>query len=395
MKRIFLMLAIVLLFSYSVSALASLGVSPANKHFSQVLRGGYASEEITIGINSEELEEFQLESWGVIADWINLSETKVYASLGNPAKVLVSINPPIDTPNGNYTGFVRIGLTSAGKAGDGQATSVIRAVLDFAITVEVVDLELYSCDAKGFSVQHVEKGDDLVFKANVKNNGNIRIRPAYKVKIWDAEQIEVIKEQEAYGENIFPTLGDTLTLRMSTDDLNEGQYWAEVFVLDCESNDLLSVDVLTPGSLYANGEILFIVGRKNASIGETVPFFTLFKNTGEKEFSARFRGQISLDGSPVQVIESEEIMVYPGEVTNFSFFFTPEKRGKYIVGGRVFYEKKRTFESTTSIDVYSKSSIFNDIIFYVIILLVIMFLIVVFLVIDRERRRYHAILQRK
>jgi hypothetical protein len=373
----------------SVSAANIIGVSPGNIDFKNVLRGGYAESYITITLSSEEPVLIEFEPRGDIKDWLEYTPQNITVMKSKPGKIVLSIKPPTDIPNGNYTGFFRVLTSALGTAGsEGHATGVIRAVIDVAISVEVTDIEVLKCGAGGFSVQSVEKGDDIKFNLIVSNNGNIRLKPKVLVDIWDQDQISVVKSEQFTGEEILPTKDGTSILKVSSKDLEIGQYWADVSVPDCYAKETLTFDVLEPGALTANGILFGINAPFISETGDTIPITAAFKNIGEKEVGAKFEGKITQDGKIIQLLKSDVTNVPISQATNFTFFFTPKKSGKYLASGRVFYDKKRTFESSAVMNVLSKKIGTKEIVLALVYISLIILIALLYFKIRREKRRY-------
>ncbi len=358
--RIFLVIGI-LISVISFASCANIGISPANIYYKNVLRGGYAERTVIISIDSEEPTKVSLATRGDIADWIKFDKKEFEVSRGKPYYLKLAIQPPIDIPNGNYSGFLRV--TTNGKAGnfEGQATGVINAALDLYVQVDVTDVQYSSCQAFSYNVQSAEKGDPVIFNVNVLNEGNVRLSPVIKVNIWDQDRINLIKEIEYADDTLIPTTEKTLSIKVNSNDLEIGQYWAEVTAVDCYSSETLTFDILEEGALKAMGNLMKIITLPWINVGDTTSIEALFENTGEKAVNARFNGQITLGNKIVQILESESSLVEIGKTQSFNFYFTPKKEGKYIVTGIVQYDGKKTFEKSSVINVEKKGIDLNKI----------------------------------
>jgi hypothetical protein len=366
----------------------NVGVSPATLFFEEVLRSGYSERTVVISVDSEEPVAIQLTPRGEITEWINYSANNFSVSKRNPYILTISVTPPSDAPNGNYTGFLRIMTSEFGEGVEGHAVGIVRTALDLSMIVEVTDIEVRNCRAYEFNVESVEKGDDIVFNFQVENNGNIRLEPRISIDIWDRDQTEIVKSQEFSNQEILPTTKKDFQARMDSDDLNLGQYWAEISVIDCYSKETLTFDVLEPGALKAEGVLLSILTNKTAETGETVPVDVGFKNTGEKEVEAYFKGRASLGEKIVQILETDKINVPVDSIEHFTLFFTPEEPGRYIISGRVFYSSKKTFESSTVIDVFSTGFSLNRVFVPLAYTLLIVIIGILFFKIRKERKSY-------
>ena len=133
-------------------------------------------------------------------------------------------------------------------------------------------------------------------------------------------------------------------------------------------------------------KIIGIVTKKTAEVEETVPIRVIFMNTGEKEVISQFKGRISYGENIFQLLESEKINVPISGTNEFSFYFTPNKAGKYIISGRAFYSGKKTFESSTSIEIISKKFQIKPFIIFAIYTLLIVIILFLFYKIRKEKR---------
>ena len=374
-RMIFLIANLILLISFVSSA--NIGVSPATIYFDNVLRGGYAERTVTITIDSSEPIKVTLAPRGDVGQWLSFKEKEFEVSKGKPYYLKVALQPPTDIPNGNYSGFLRLTTSSKGSTVPGQATGIVNAALDLYITTDITDVEYSACRAGGFGVQSAEKGDDIVFKLNVYNEGNIRLSPTIKIDVWNQERTEIVKQFEYSDAMVIPTTEQELNIRMSSSNLDIGQYWAEVTSVECYASEILTFDVLEEGALKAQGTLLSVTSPPWIKVGDTTLIEALFENNGEKNVNARFKGEITLGSKVVQILESESSSVDIGKLETFKFYFTPKKEGRYIVTGIVLYDGKRTFEKSTVINVEKKGFGWNTIkmpLIYLILIIAIAYL---------------------
>lgn len=374
-RMIILVVALLSLLSFVSSA--NIGISPANVYFKDVLRGGYSERTVIITIDSDEPTRVSLQTRGEVADWISFEEEEFEVSKNKPYYLKVIVEPPSDIPNGNYSGFLRVTTSSEGEGKAGQATGIINAALDLYLEVEITDIEYSSCRAWNFNVESAEKGDDILFKVNIYNQGNIRLYPTIKIDIWDRDRISILKQVEFSEDMIIPTTEKEIIIPVSSSDLEIGQYWAEVTSVECFASETLTFDVLEEGALKSQGVLLSVISPPWIKVGDTTLIEALFENTGEKTVNARFKGEITLGNKVVQILESDLNQVNIGKRETFKFYFTPRSEGKYIVNGVVFYDGKRTFEKTTVINVERTGltwSTIKTILIYLILLIAIAYL---------------------
>ena len=391
--KISLIFAILILIINLISG-ANIGISPARIDFKDVLRGGYAEKFVIVTIDSIEPVKVNISVRGEIAEWLSFEEKEFEVSNTEPYYMKVMVEPPEDIPNGDYSGFIRVMTYGEGKVIEGYATGIVNAALDLNTNVEVTDVEILSCQATQFKVESAEKGDPIIFSVEVANNGNIRLKPNFKIEIWEENQIQIVKEENFIGEEIIPTTSKKIVMNVDSSDLDLGQYWADVYSIDCYNSQTLTFDVLEEGALKAFGSLTKIVAPPWVEKDDTTSIKAYFENTGEKTVSAMFKGEITLDGKIVQILESESSSVGIGDTNEFNFYFTPRKVGKYIVTGRVFYSGKRTFEKSAIINVRDTGFKISKLKMPVIYLILIALIAFLFYKIQKERDIYKKKLKR-
>jgi len=392
--NIFILILAGLFFNLETVLAVSLGISPASVEFTDVLRGGYSERWVVISVDSETPVSVDVEPRGEIKDWLNFSKTNFSVSKNNPYYLGIFVTPSSDTPNGNYSGFLRVNIGSLGKGIEERAVGIVRSALDLTVKIGVTDIEIKECSISSVKVDSVEKGDDIVFYADIKNNGNIKLKPSIAIDIWDKDQISVVKSEEFYGGSILPTTTGNVSLRVKSDSLEIGQYWVDFIALDCYFSQTLTFDILEEGALKASGILSEIVTRKTSEVGETVLLIAKFKNTGEKELEAQFKGQISRGDSIIQILESEIVKVPVSSTNEFNFYFTPEKSGNYVISGRVFYSGKKTFESSTTLEVVSGKVNFSSLIVFFIYAFFTLLILYLIYKIRKKRKSYLRALRR-
>ena len=376
--KFWLIIILIILNAGLVSSMGIIGVSPADVRFEGLLRGGYAERMIAVSSSSSDPINITLEPLGEIKDWVNVS-LKSFILSGETGRVLISILPPDETPNGNYTGFVRIMADPSQTNGvEGHAMGAVHAAIDLSIVVTITDKEIRDCSIKGVSISSVEKGDLAVLNILLSNKGNVRINPRFGMDLWDQDKINSIDSLEFNGPMVLPTRTDSLNFSFPTNKYDFGQYLGVISAIDCYSSDNAFFEIFEPGVLRAQGVMKELTGAVWVSVGETIPINAVFKNVGQRDVDAQFRGKITLNDKIVQILESEKINVAVGDSDNFTFYFTPKKAGKYIASGRVYYANKKTFELSTVINAINKNSSFMDyllVFLYIVVSLAVLFLL--------------------
>jgi hypothetical protein len=329
----------------------SIGISPGRVDFSNILEGGYAEREVTITTDSEGIVFGHLAPHGEIQEWLSFrpNRTDFNTSRFEPYKLTIIIEPPADMQNGNYSGTLEFVADSVGSIG-GRAGGVVKAAVIMRLNSEISGFQIIECRAGAFSVADAEVDFPIEIGTRIINDGNVRLTPTLSVDIWDQEQRELVYSDELEGDEILPTTSGRVVRRLPN-PLAIGQYWIDLGVDECATADTLTFSVVEKGGIADKGEFRDIFHKPWAVVGETVEFVAKFSNQGSRAVSAQFKGNIRYDDSIVEVIETDEILIPSGQTGDFNIFFTPQQQGRYVLSGRVIYNKKLTFERSAILNV--------------------------------------------
>ena len=393
-KNKFLIVSLILFSIIPLVSSTNIGVSPATAFFPEVLRGGYAERPIMITADSTSKIFVEASLRGEIADWITLEETK-FEIIGGRHQLMVSVTPPSGTPNGNYSGFITIQTPTSTQGSEGYATGIVLPTLDVHVVVQVTDKEAVSCQATNFKVSSVEEGEDIIFYLDVLNTGNIKIFPNIVFDIWNQDLTSIIKQEEVSNNEIIPTQKETFKIKIPSKGLSIGQYWVDVSAVECFMSQTLTFDILEEGALRAYGILERIFANPWAETDEIVPIKISFRNKGEKDLSAKFSGKIMYNNKVVQLLESDvPLDVAIDELSEFEFYFTPRKAGRYVISGRVFYDGKRTYEQSAVVNVTKGKITFTDILKVAAYIILTGLILVLIAKIHKERKLYLSKMRR-
>ncbi|MCX6710606.1 MAG: hypothetical protein NTZ02_00775, partial [Candidatus Woesearchaeota archaeon] len=292
---------------FSSSSIATLGVSPAILNFPNMLRGGFFQREITISTLSDSMV-VDLTAFGDIAPWINFSNNSIPITPNQPVAVYVTVRPPSDLANGNYSGYITVTRRSANASGQitGMGNVVIMSI-KVPVNVEITDRQIIGCTAYSFSVDSVEQNNPSKLHLTIRNEGNVRISPLIKIDIWDREQQNIVKFFDFTTQSLLPSLEQQFEFPLPVEDLPLGQYWADISADECHSSDVVTFDILEKGALSSIGKLIQITNPPWISVGQTAKIDAVFRNEGKKDVTARFQGTVSYNGQIVSVLESDAV----------------------------------------------------------------------------------------
>lgn len=388
-KNIIIFIITVLILINFVDA-SVVGVSPSIVRFNKMIKEGYAEVNVVASTSFVQPLRAHFSKEGEIADWMRFEpdvENFVF-SINAPYSFTLIMEPPADATNGNYTGTIKITTDELASVETGAGSSIIAQVA-MLIFVEIVDDQIIACRAGAISSLNAEFGDNFGIRATVHNDGNVRLRPEIEVRVYDQLQTQLMFSRSYFGDQILPTRNKDLYNEI-TNDLEIGQYFAEIFFKDCGITKKTTFDILEKGQISDAGTLIGIRTYDVVNVNEPVYIGPMFRNLGERTVIAQFKGEIRnlRNNKIVQLIESDALEVTPGKVIEFRMFFTPTKASEYQISGRVKYNNKLTFDEKSKI-ITAKGEFFDFSLIIYFILYIIFGLIILILIgkIKRARKK--------
>ncbi|MBN2422269.1 hypothetical protein JXB41_03510 [Candidatus Woesearchaeota archaeon] len=392
MKKKIILLFILILAIASVNA-TTIGISPGILYFPNMIKEGYAEAQVTVSTSSPDTVAGHFEVEGEIKDWINLSPDSLEfsTSSSNPYRFSVIIRPPADAKNGNYTGLIRV-MTDHVVTTERGASSAVIAAVALRVNIEIIGDEIILCRAGAFSVSDTEIDLPFTVSALVYNDGNVRLRPQFRIKVYDQSEENVLLTTSFLGEEILPTLNKRIS-RQIPNNLQIGQYFIDVLAEQCGITQRLTFDVVEKGGIVDKGKFIGIRTNEFTYVDEPTPILPVFRNEGPRTVLAKFKGEIiSLEKNKIiEVIESDEIAIEPSQQIEFPLFFIPDAPGKYQISGRIIYNKKITFEEKSKVInvIGEKKKVGLSVIFLILIYMIIGLAILVLIgKIKKERKKF-------
>ena len=354
-KNIFILL-ILSIFLFNAVLAIDVSVSPAAVNISDMLRGGFAqrtfrirtfsADEISVLVyldqNSQRANEYL--SFNPPLGTYNISRD-------NPLVLDVTIEPGADAESLEYLTYLRFNVLPENNSVQGTTALQVQTSVAAKIAYSITQNQKIACRSFYEKITSAEQGDFVYFTNLIINDGNVQFAPQIKLEFWDISQTNLIKTILKDDLVIRPTLQKENSIEIPTSDLPAGQYWLKYEIEECSSTGLLTFDVLRPGELKAQGNLLYIKNKAWVEINENVPIIIAFENIGQEQVNARFVGQIKLNGETLKEIQTPTQVAKPDETIIFEDDFTPEKSGIYEVTGRVYYAGKITTPYTSKINV--------------------------------------------
>ncbi len=353
---IILFFLLLVLISNQCSGEIGLGVAPSELTVTNALKGGEFEKPITIFNLGDETARFALNATGYLKDWVRFheidNETSINTILvagGGSKKIIVKFIVPDDIANGIYncTIFVE-GIPEDITVINGATTTMIVKIPVEAM-IEVTGTQILTGEVKSIATMDVEVNYPLRIKVDFQNTGNVIAKPTITINI--TKNGSPISNFEYSQTEIKPNSKETISIEWNTTGNEVGDYVANISVsLGGENlaNKDLSFNILTEGTLTRQGELdeIFFIGEP--LINRYLKILSVFKNTGEVDSNAQFKGEVYINGDFVDVIESDELTVPPMDQGTLTSYVSIENPGDYIIEGYVIFNGKKTETKATS-----------------------------------------------
>ncbi|MEE9323253.1 MAG: hypothetical protein V3U72_01785 [Candidatus Aenigmarchaeota archaeon] len=359
MKKIkFELVICVFLLSLGLSACSadavSIGISPAEMYFNNILKGGYAEGSVAVSTSSETPVNFMITAKGSIKDWIEFEPSEnLTMSRNEMRRVRVIVKPPENVANGVYTGNILV-TTEPTQPGEGDVGIGVTAGTSSDVSVRITGDEIKKASVESISVKDTEEGHPVEFSILILNEGNVIIYPLMEIRIMEKGESEVLKSGTHIQTEILPTKMKIIKINVDTEGLEIGEYKGNVKVfLDEEklAEETLVFNLFERGTLSKRGFLQKIWNEPWVNVGDIVKIDAYFENSGELLVTGKFRGEIYTGDRLVDVVESEELEVPVGKTVVMSAYFRPALPGQYVVRGQVIFGGKTTETKESFINV--------------------------------------------
>ena len=387
--NLFLIILILIIFSSNVFSIG-LGISPGKLNYNNVLKGGYAQQTLVVSSFVSQNLSINFETGGAIKDWIIIDENISNITLGPnaPVQLKIKLYPPIDTANGDYTGFIRVITDKIIDPETGVGSSVL-AAFQVNIDVKVVGDQIIACSGGGLTTSDVEVNYPLIVSASILNEGNVRLNPQMFLEIYNKYQTEVMYSSSSQTQSTLPTESSNALVSFNI-NLPEDQYWARIKIPECNLDNTVTFNVLEKGGISDKGELIRVETKPWAKESEIIPITAIFRNDGGRTVSAKFKGEVLYNNQVVKIIDTDSLDAKPGEVISLQSFFKPDTTGQYFIRGKVYFNNKLTGEKASVLNVNTKDAEnlkVSNFLFYMAIIILIAIIIIMLILIERKKKR--------
>lgn len=389
--RKYLVTACIILLTASAAQAVSIGAGPSELDFKKMLKGGYGERIITVSTAGDEDLTITVETKGDTKDWITIQPSDTFNLPPKGRKeIKVVINPPLDTPNGAYTGniYIRAAPTAVITEGTGSA---LAGAINIRLTAEITGEEVVEYKLQEVRVSDTEIGFPIRFNVTIKNTGNVIVTPTIHIDIYDSKRKNLLKTLDYSDLTINPTASESDEIVVQSKGLEVGKYVADLST-EIGGSSTVEFNVWERGTLAMKGILIQVSLNKIwVQVEELVEVNARFINRGELLIEdAKFKGQAYLVSDDfeteqlVGVFESDAMTVPVNREVTLTSHFQPTKPGRYIIRGSIVYGGKATIPKETILNVLPQEKNYTP---YYIGVGILVILIVYFLLMRTEDGR--------
>ena len=330
-------LFMLLLFCLTLPALpaaagSGIAIGPARIEITDAMRGAEYRNGLIIFNTGNRETDFTVTADGEAAPWLSFSYQggpfeRITVPSGGRGAFEVTAAVPGDAANGVYSARVMVTSAPSGSSGVGALVAAFST-----ITMTVSGTQVLSGEVTGLSIDDQETGFPVMMQVFFNNTGNVAVSPSIDVTIdWAGNTVDSFNYSDT---EVGPSQKATIDVNWDTTGQALGDYDAKVSVsLDGEEiyTNNISFKILALGSLTRSGELREVSVEGTPRAGRLLKIEGVFANTGGADVLAKLTGEIYYDGSLVEVLESDGVLVNRGQLATLAAYFTPEQNGMYTV----------------------------------------------------------------
>ena len=331
------------------AAAAGIGVGPSTLEITDGLRDGEYERQIIVFNLGDDEAAFAFSATGEAGEWISFFERdapaipidRVRVPGNGEASVLVRVNVPKDAANGSYEAVVVVSTTSDGQVGGSVQTVTLSSQVQVSIAVS--GTQVLSGTVSVIRTRDIEEGSPLRIEAYFQNTGNVEATPRFVVEV--TRDATVTAAFNIATTSVRPGASEMIPIECDTASQSCGDYRCSVAVSlgrEVIAAEELAFSILPRGTLTRSGVCTGLEFDGGPQLGSVSKIRAAFLNDGQMDAKAKLVGEVYPNGTRVDVIDGDELLVPAGYSGELVAYVRLENAGRYTVRTHVLYEGKRT-----------------------------------------------------
>ncbi len=332
-----------LFFFVAINNAAEIALSPSSFYYDNLLRNTTFDDRVIIFNQNDYPFAIQAHSLHGFAQTDSVDSNNNIVAPHSKKEILFHIMLNESLANGIYEDYLLFDLVQNNKS---KQQMNINAGIGVKITLVVQDQENKNYTLKNMLIQDSEVGLPLQAMINLENNGNVAIAVASNLLIIDSHNTTVFEDEREIPLQLHEDKKEVTYYNIS--DLEEGDYTAILRTTVADRSELESYKeinfVLHPLGTFSRKGVLenFSIDNEQFIVGKAKKITGVFVNQGNHVANAKLIVEVTQNDVFVQNLESEELLIEPGEEKNFSVSFTPLEIGNYRLVGKILFNKKES-----------------------------------------------------
>jgi hypothetical protein len=233
---------------------------------------------------------------------------------------------------------------------EGGAAVLVQAKV--SVHIEVTGTQVLTGTVDGITAEDTETGFPLRINIHFQNTGNVIASPAVSVSVFQDQTL--VDEYTFSDASVKPGSKEVIPLEWNTEGQRAGEYEARVVVSlggETIATEDVPFEVLPAGTLTREGQLVSVAPEGEPILGTILKVIATFANTGQIETPAQFVGEVYRDGTLVDTLESQELLVLPKQRTSLAAYVKIEEPGAYSIKGQVNFGGNVTGMEEVSLNV--------------------------------------------
>lgn len=347
--RTILTISLMVIMTLAISSLTyalSLGLTPGDVTFNNVLAGGYAETDYSLSTDSSDNITIRMTAYddSPISSWITYEPLPDYVTINRnkPFSGKIKVSVPSDVSTGTYSTLFKMSnvLPLPVDAGDTVSQVVIGIIQN--VTIDVTNDVTTGCSVYRSSIApDAEEGSALSGVFFIENSGNTKLDGRIIYTIQETSTQKRIDSKEV-PFSLLSTQIDNVYLAIDTQVLPAGQYDILISIPSCSYNSQQQLIIYKKGQIKIHGTLTNVLTPVRMSTYDPIVAKATFINDGERDVQAVFQGRILLDDEVVNTFTTAPVDVAVGSTSQLTYSYKPSEDGRYIIDGFVSYGNYQT-----------------------------------------------------
>ena len=334
----------------------NLAVAPGVINIEEAFRNATYKHPVFIYNQNDFDNHMKLNISGSLSEWVEIYSSgsnntidSIDIKNNSDRQIIVKINVPASAENRLYKDFLMVTANPQNTIDNSTNSSALHLSTPVLLVVNVTGDQIVNASVQQMNIieKKIEMGNNVTFKTEVINNGNVRTKLNIDIEIFNKEGIKVDNLSETTNY-IQPTYIYKSYLRWSTVGKIAGNYTAKFNITSLSGKVIdkkeIIFEILPFGTLERKGILKEIYHKGVLKKGNAVKIIAVFKNNGEADVLATFYADVYKNGNLLDSIQSQKVKVEKYKEVELESVLKIQENADYSITGHVEYEGVETEE---------------------------------------------------